>query len=63
MIGSLFILSFLRGDGSGSMTGIIKCNAVDWFLFALLLSIAVVLTIIAMVILSREIAEKKEVGY
>jgi uncharacterized membrane protein len=63
MIVSLFIISFLRGDGSGTMTGIIKCNSIDWFLFALLLGIAVALTIIAMVILSKEIKEKKEVGY
>jgi len=63
MILSLLVISILRGDGSGDMTGVEKCNPVDWFLFALLLLIAIILTIVALLILRKEYQEKIEAGW
>jgi hypothetical protein len=45
------------------MTGIIKCPGIDWFLFSLLILIAVVLAIISIFILRKETLEKIKVNY
>lgn len=63
MMVSLLVISIIRGKGDGSMTGIIKCSPVDWFLFVLLIAIGVVLTIVAVVLVRREYFQKCEVGY
>ena len=63
MIASLFVISVIRGDGTGDLTGIIRCDAVDWFLFFLLLAISFLLTVIALVILKKEEKNKREAGY
>jgi hypothetical protein len=54
MLLALFIISLIRGKGDGSMTGVIKCSGIDWFLFALLLAISVLLTIVAIFLLRKE---------
>jgi hypothetical protein len=63
MMGSLFVISFLRGDGTGAITGVIKCSGIDWTLFALLIIIAIVLTIVAIVLLRKEHNDKVACGY
>lgn len=59
----LIVIQVVRGKGDGSEAGIIKCSAVDWFLFALLIVIGIVLTIFAIIIIKKEYQEKVEVGY
>jgi len=62
MLASFFVIQMLRGDGTGDMTGIIKCSAIDWFLFALLIAIAITLTIVGLFIVRRSIKERVDVG-
>ncbi len=59
----LVIIQILRGKGDGSMAGIKKCSAVDWFLFFLLIFIGLVLTIIAIIIINNEYKQKVSAGY
>lgn len=46
MMAALVIIQCIRGKGDGSGSKVVKCSATDWFLFALLLAIALVLTIL-----------------
>lgn len=41
------------------MTGVIKCSSIDWFLFALLIAIAIALTAIGVIIIKRSIEERE----
>lgn len=60
---SLFILSLIKGKGDGSMAGVVKCSHVDWVLFALLIVIAAILTVIGILMLIKEHKVKEEIGY
>lgn len=63
MILSLFVISLIRGDGTGSLTGVIKCSVIDWILLLILLIIAIILTTIGIHILNKEHQEKVDAGY
>jgi hypothetical protein len=58
MVVTLIVISLLRGKGDGKLAGVHKCSATDWFLFFLLISIAITLTIVAVIILKKEYREK-----
>lgn len=62
MLGCFFVISLLRGDGDGAIAGVIKCSGVDWFLFSLILLIAFTMTVVGILIVRKDINEKKKVG-
>jgi uncharacterized membrane protein YfcA len=60
----LFVLTLLRGPGDEpSLIGVVRCDPMDWVLFSVLIALSVVVTVIVLVILRREYAEKKGAGY
>lgn len=61
-MGCFFVISLLRSDGTGKIAGIIKCSGIDWFLFALVIIIAITLTIVGILIVRKDINKKKEAG-
>lgn len=63
MLITLIVISLLRGKGDGYMTGIKKCSGVDWFLFFMLIGIAILLLAIAVWYLRYEYRDKVRIGY
>lgn len=60
---TIIIISLLRGKGNNSVIGITKCSFADWGLFFLMLFVAVLLSIFAIVLLSKEYNQKVAAGY
>lgn len=63
MLSTLIIVSVLRGKGDGMMTGVKKCSGVDWFLFFLLIGVALSLLAFAVWLLRSEYKNKVAIGY
>ena len=63
MILTLLVVSLFRGDGSGNILPVIRCDGADWFLFFFLLAVSAVMTVIGLVLLKRDNQNKKRLGY
>jgi len=63
LIAILTVISLLKGSGTDSLIGVVRCDAVDWTLFAVLQVICIIFNVLGIVLIKREYAEKVECGY
>ena len=53
----------MRGSGTDSIIGVIRCSAMDWILFAILQGLCLIFTIAAIMIVNIEYKEKLDCDY
>jgi hypothetical protein len=63
MTAAIIVINVIRGTGDGTIAGIHKCSVTDRFLYLFVIVIAIVLTIVAILIIKKEHAAKRESGY
>ena len=53
----------MRGYGTDSIIGTVRCTSTDWILFIVLQGICIIFTVIAVLVVNKEYNEKVECGY
>lgn len=61
----LVIISLLKGadNKDSSALGILRCDPIDWVLFAILQIVCLIFLIIGIYVLKKDLKEKTEAGY